>query len=54
MNDDRRPPSTFSDFLSPTTSDEGPVRSDDIPRQRYKRRRQARPQRKRRRKERAS
>jgi hypothetical protein len=54
MKDDRRPPSSFSDFLSPTTSDEGPVKSEDIPRQRYKRRREIRPLRKRRRKERAS
>jgi hypothetical protein len=54
MNDDRRPPSSFSDFLSPTTSDEGPVKSEDIPRQRYKRRHQVRPQRKAKRKNRAS
>jgi hypothetical protein len=33
------PPSgSFSDFLSSTTPDEGPVKTKDIPRQRYKRR----------------
>lgn len=34
-----KPPSSFSDFLSPTTSDEGPVRTSNIERQRYKPRR---------------
>jgi len=38
----KRDTSTFSDFLSPQASDEGPVRTKAIPRQRYKRRRQGR------------
>lgn len=38
----KEPPNAFTDFLSPTTSDEGPVRARDIPRQRYKRRREHR------------
>jgi hypothetical protein len=47
------PPSgSFSDFLSPLTPDEGPVRSKTIPRQRYKRRAK-RQMRKRKRQERA-
>lgn len=50
----REPPSSFSDFMSPTTSDEGPIRTDYIPRQRYKRRRVVRQHRKRKRSERAS
>lgn len=48
------PPSSFTDFMSPTTSDEGPVKTEDIPRQRYKRKRVVRQQRKRKRRERAS
>jgi hypothetical protein len=32
-------PSTFSDFLSPTSSEEGPVKTKNIPRERYKKRR---------------
>ena len=35
-------PSSFSDFLSPQTPDEGPVKTKNIPRQRYKRRKQQR------------
>jgi hypothetical protein len=34
-------PQTFTDFLSPTTSSEGPVETPNIERQRYKRKRQA-------------
>jgi len=30
------PKSTFSDFMQKTTSTEGPVRTEDIPRQKYK------------------
>jgi hypothetical protein len=30
-------PSTFSDFLSPSTTDEGPVRTKNLPRQRLRR-----------------
>jgi len=33
----KQPPNTFSDFLSPTTSSEGPVRTKALPRQRLRR-----------------
>lgn len=36
------PPSTFSDFMSPTASEEGPVETANIERTRYKKRRQPR------------
>ena len=44
--------SSFTDFLSPDTPDEGPVKTKNIPRQRYKRRK-ARHERKKRREARA-
>jgi hypothetical protein len=36
------PPQTFTDFMSPTASDEGPVATSNIERQRYKKRRMPR------------
>ena len=47
----QEPPNTFSDFLSPTTSDEGPVSTRNIPRKRVQKRRH---ERKKRRSKRAS
>jgi hypothetical protein len=38
--------SSFSDFMQKTTSSEGPVRTEDIPRQRYKPERKQRKKRK--------
>lgn len=35
-------PQTFTDFLSPTASEEGPVETSNIERTRYKKRRQPR------------
>lgn len=35
-------PSTFSDFLSPTSSEEGPVETANIERKRYKKHREPR------------
>ena len=52
MNGNAQDRGTFSDFLSSTTSDEGPVKTKNIPRQRYKRRK-ARQERKKKRQERA-
>lgn len=43
------PKSTFSDFMQKTTSTEGPVRTEDIPRQRYKPERKTRKKRRHRR-----
>lgn len=48
----QEPTNEFSDFLSPTTADEGPVSTRNIPRKR--RRRQKREGRKKRRQARAS
>jgi len=47
----KQPPNTFSDFLSPTTSDEGPLRTRNIKRKRV--RRKGRKKRKQQREERA-
>lgn len=42
------PPQTFTDFLSPTASEEGPVETSNIERTRYKKHRQPRDKQKRR------
>lgn len=37
-----QPPNRLTDFLSPSTEDEGPVRTENIPRQRKRARRHER------------